>query len=566
MTFLPSTVNIPASLAAREWYGNSYSPVTSAAYRSGATQAELLETIKNFLSDTLVPYLETNFNGFGDGLDTLITGIPGEIATAVSDVVNGFEGYALAGPGIDLTGATDSTVAVQAFLAALPDGASVTIPSGATIQLTDTLYCPRQFIFRGSGTLRWTAGVASKPGLDILGAGTVLDGIRLVNAGVVPAATGDKQYGIAIEASNVTVQGVTVDGFQQGIAVMPGGEHYGATITGNHVLNVPGSGPGPNTDAPGTNIGEDRGDGISVWGAESTVTGNRVTAASGTDARIGIHFEALPNLEAVRGAHSSSHVTIANNVVTGRFRRSIVCEEIWHATITGNSVADATWWGIAIIGGVNVVVSGNAINWTRTATDNQGASWNPNRAGIMLYGHGENIVVDGNVIATSPGAALPFGIYGKTVGSGALNGVVISRNTIRDGAITMNSGIYMNGGSEPIGELLISENLIRGYNSWGIWTWNCADPIVSRNNLRGESDKRANGIGFDGSSSGARCDGNNVHNAITAIKIVNRWQLTTVLNNMVFNSTTGTDWSGTSAQTGAIAGNLYIACTTAEVH
>lgn len=468
-----------------------------------------------------------------------------------------FGSYQLAGPGIDPTGAAPSTTAVQSFFDALPDGASALIPGGVMISLDASITITKRVHLSGNGILTFTNADAIEA-LVIRGDNTVLDGVQLRYPAQTAAQSGNKQAGISINAHNVTITNCTVDGFQQAIAVQPFGEYVGTIITHNHVLNVPGSGDGPSS---GSSNGEDRGDGIVVWGAEAVVVGNRVSAKSGTDARIGIHTEGLPNLEGTPGPHSSSLVTIVGNEVSGKFRRSIACEGVAATNISGNTVADATWWALDVVGGDGSVCSNNTIIWTRTSTDNQGQAFAPNRSAIMVYGAGKNTVVHGNVVKVMPGATMPFGISAQTNGAGTREGLSIKDNVLRDEQGTMYAAIYVNGGGGVISDVVIAENIVEGFNNFGLYTWNCADPEISRNRITGPSGKSATAIVADGNGSGARADANTIMNADTAIKLVGRNSLTTAKNNLVYNANIGIDYTGTQA-IGA-EGNTMIGVTTA---
>jgi hypothetical protein len=141
-------------------------------------------------------------------------------------------------------------------------------------------------------------------------------------------------------------------------------------------------------------------------GAQATIVGNVVNAKAGTDARTGIHEEALAPYEATRAPHSHSLVTISGNLVYGQFRRGIVSEGVTSAAITSSTIADATWWGIAVTqGGDDVTVVGNSILWTRTAGDLQGSAWSPGRGAIRVYGTANRTLVANNTIGYAAGSA-----------------------------------------------------------------------------------------------------------------------------------------------------------------
>jgi hypothetical protein len=214
-----------------------------------------------------------------------------------------------------------------------------------------------------------------------------------------PAGEG-RTAGIEVAAHEVSISDCAVDRFGYGIVVAFDGEWLNTRIVGNRVSNVLGAGGGRRD---GGRAGEDRGDGITVWGAQATVVGNVVSAKPGTDARIGIHAEGLGDVKRVATPHSEAMVTVSGNVVTGPFRRSIVFEEIANGIASNNTVADATWWGLALIGGRACTFTGNAVRYTRAAADDQGSAYSPTRCGVVVLG-GEGHTVAENTITVQESA------------------------------------------------------------------------------------------------------------------------------------------------------------------
>ena len=388
----------------------------------------------------------------------------------------------LAGPGIDPSGQTLSTDGVRAFIAGMPaDGVRVIeVPAGSVIQLDGTIEIPGRTIVRGGGELRWTGGIAQSAALSVVGDNVQITGVTLTNPNELGSAEGDRNYGIEVKASDVRVIGNHVESFQNGIAVRYGGEYHDIVIANNRVKDVVGVGGGPESTE---NLGEDRGDGIVVWGAQATVTGNVVNAKPGTDARVGIHTESITLENVADAPHSASMVTISDNVVYGTFRRSIVSENVAHTTITGNTVADATWWGIAIIlQSHDSVVSGNTVIYTRTPTDGQGQNYNPQRAPIMVYGGVQRALVTGNSLLVADGARARGYVVLQAAGEQIPTDITVDGNTgateggdVEDGVATVGT----------VRGLRVTDNRFSGFTSLGVAVGGNSDFVVDRNELRG---------------------------------------------------------------------------------
>ena len=388
----------------------------------------------------------------------------------------------LAGPGIDPTGQTPSTDGVRAFIAGMPaDGVRVIeVPAGSVIQLDGTIEIPERTIVRGGGELRWTGGIAEAAALRVVGDNVEISGVTLTNPNELGSAQGERNYGIEIKASDVRIIGNHLELFQNGIAVRYGGEYHDIIIANNRVKDVVGVGGGPDSSA---NIGEDRGDGIVVWGAQATVTGNVVNAKPGTDARVGIHTESITLDNAVDAPHPASMVTISDNVVYGTFRRSIVSENVAHTTITGNTVADATWWGIAVIlQSHDSVVSGNTVIYTRTADDRQGQNYEPQRAPIMVYGGVQRALVTGNSLLVANGASARGYVVLQASGDQIPTDITVDGNTGATEGGAVEDGIATAG---TVRGLRITDNRLSGFSAAGVAIGGNSDFVVDRNELRG---------------------------------------------------------------------------------
>ena len=407
---------------------------------------------------------------------------PGSRGPVTGGATSSGSAAVLAGPGIDPTGRTVSTEGVRDFIANLPpDGVRVIeVPSGAVLRLDGTIEIPGNTIVRGGGELRWTEGIANAAALSVTGENVEISGVTLTNPNELGAADGERNYGIEIKASDVRIIANHIELFQNGIAVRFGGEFHDIVISGNRVKDVVGAGGGPESDE---NLGEDRGDGIVVWGAQATVTGNVVNAKPGTDARVGIHTESTTLENAQDAPHSASMVTITGNVVYGQFRRSIVSENVAHTTITGNTVADATWWSIAVIlQSHDSVVSGNTILYTRTDDDEQGRNYDPRRAPIMVYGGVQRVQITDNSILVAEGASARAFVVAQGEGEQVPRSVTVDGNTATVEGGSVVDGVAAVGRTEG---LRVTDNRLTGFTGSGVAIGGGRDFVVDRNHLTG---------------------------------------------------------------------------------
>lgn len=390
--------------------------------------------------------------------------------------------HVLRGPDIDPTGTNISTEGVRDFIDHVADAEGVRvieIPSGAVIRLDGPVEIPANTILRGGGELRWTSGIENAPALSVVGDNVEITGVTLTNPEELGAAEGERNYGIEIRASDVRILGNHIELFQNGIAVRQGGEYHDIVIANNRVKDVIGAGGGRNSDA---DSGEDRGDGIVVWGAQATITGNIVNAKDGTDARIGIHAEDTTVGNTEDAPHSAAMVSIVGNVVYGPFRRSIVSENVANVTISANTVADATWWGIAVIlQSHDNIVTGNTIVHTREEADNQGQNYSPLRAPVMVYGGVERTRISNNSIVAEAGSAASAFVVTQSQGEAVPTDITVDGNTAfnQDGAVQDGFAAY--GDTQ---RLTVTANSLAGFSANGI-SLNGSDFLVAQNRITG---------------------------------------------------------------------------------
>jgi hypothetical protein len=415
----------------------------------------------------------------------------------------------MAGDDIDPTGESDSTPGVQRAVDAAPDGGVIAIPAGAVIRCTAPITLGgRRKSLVGPGELRFTDGVGDDVALRVTG-----DGSRVHQVSVTNPRELSSSRGIGIAAHDVVISECWVDRFAYGIVVAADGEWMRTRIMGNRVSNVLGGGGGRGSTST---AGEDRGDGITVWGAQASVVGNVVTAKPGTDARIGIHAEGLQDQEQDTPQHSDAMVTITANVVSGTFRRCIVFEEIDNGTITANTVADGTWWGIAVIEGTGSVVADNTIRVTRSVQDDQGSAHAPLRCGLQLYG-GSGHTVSGNTVSVS-GVADAFVSLTDLSGRPPTDILVTDNNCRTTGRGQVTRGVVMLGDDGPVRPRLRG-NAFVGAAEVGIYLGSAHRPDVSGNTIVGASGCQHGVFGDNDANSGAIVAGNRVVGAGTGIAL-----------------------------------------------
>lgn len=339
-------------------------------------------------------------------------------------------------------GTTDDTAAINALLANAPAGSVIYFPGQYTFKCTDQLAVAKKLYLTGPGLLNFTAGITNKSAIAITANGCQAVGLNLKNPNMLQSPTGGRNVGISVAANEFIAMGNVVELFQNGIAVSSGGEYENIIISNNRIKDCLGAGGGRGS---GSSQGEDRGDGIVIWGTQATVTGNIVNCLAGQDGRIGIHGEALDGFAAAPPPTGYYHsmMNFVGNTVYGQFRRGLVFEGIDNGCITANSVADSTWWNIALaVGCKSCVVAGNSIIATRTALDDQGYSWSVNRAALAVYGKCYDCTFTGNRVRFAPGCA---GVYGFNMQGTNSNKTITGITSANPGVVTSAAHGFSNG-------------------------------------------------------------------------------------------------------------------------
>lgn len=453
----------------------------------------------------------------------------------------------LAGDGIDPTGAADSRDAVQALLDRAPVGATIVNPSGATLRLNGGITVENAHTrLTGSGEWRFRAGgsYSTDPDeqngfIDLRGDHCSVDGIRATNPDAV------LNRGIIFLANYGRATNCTLVGFGSGIHISPAGEFHDFTISGNHVLDIIGDGRGP---ADTSRIGEAYGDGIMCWGSGVSVTGNVVTCKDGADARIGIHVEGLDDQAATPWVHDHQMAVISGNVVHGRFRRGIASEGVDHIAITGNAVADATWWSIALLSADHSIVANNVILYTRTAADTQGSAWGPARSAIVLYcvekGTIVNPLVVDNTIRVLHGGVADAAIHilgGDAAVRAVIGGRIAGNRIHSDG--TLRDGIRAD---QTIADCEIDDNGIGGFRGTGILLQGHDGAKVRRNTVAAPGRSGSSTAIDIGAGRRLTCDGNVLTSAETGVRATGQRVRTAITDNAFEDMAVGVDLGGTT--------------------
>ncbi|KQN33755.1 hypothetical protein ASG37_16525 [Sphingomonas sp. Leaf407] len=288
----------------------------------------------------------------------------------------------------------------------------------------------------GRGTLVAQAGLAGKPLLVIRTDDCIVEGIILENPDQLRTTAGEPTYGILIRGNRNRIEGCIVRDFQMCLATDATGEFYDNSFLSNHCRVL-----GAGDDSKGQ--GENRGDGITDWGARAKIIGNTIEAAPGrggrNDCRIGIHVEGLGSYARNRGgADVDTGSEIIGNIVTpspdgtGRFRRCYSIEGVAHARLIGNYGRGWTWNGVWLVGSSNgSIVSDNILHQDLRRPTDDGAAWKPLRAAILVYANDgvslRDVQIRGNMIELANGSQ-DNGIRVQSA-RGRIENVMVAANT-----------------------------------------------------------------------------------------------------------------------------------------
>lgn len=474
--------------------------------------------------------------------------------TITGDTVLAVKQYGAKGDGV-----TDDTAAIQALITSAPAGSTIHFNESATFLLTAKLTANKRLRFTGNGTLRWTAGIAAGAAFEVTADGCEFDGVRMINPNELgnTAQGSARPYGIFVKANEVKITRCHLELFQNAIGIEAAGEWHDFIVSNNRIKDVIGAGDGAANTAGGN--GEDRGDGIICWGASITITGNVVNAKPGTDARVGIHVEALQPYGSTPFVHKDAMAVIADNVVYGPFRRGLTNEEMTNCTISGNAVADSTWAAIAIPGARNTTVVGNAIKWTRTSADLHGEAWSPKRGAFNVFNTLENVVLANNTITVVPGAEMKYGF--SVVGTSDTNqsyDLTIEGNHIIDPTETMVAGFYLSNGGV---RLRVRGNKVRGFTGYGVYSYKGQDIIVDGNTFAAAAAATiAEGVHLEASQTSAIVRDNVIRGCSVGVKAIQRGEFTVISGNVIVGGSLGIEGFGTTGQI-QLAQNVFVGVT-----
>jgi hypothetical protein len=441
---------------------------------------------------------------------------------------------------------------LQALIDAAGAGDKIVVPAGVTLAAAATVNWNKKLSITGPGRVNWTAGIANAPALHLTNAdGSRLDGLELGNPNLLgdPTQGSGVSHAIFIEANNVVVTRCLVDSFLHGITVAATGEWSNNVISFNRVKDILGGGGGPSSASAN---GEDRGDGITVWGSQATIIGNIVNCKAGSDARIGIHTEALSTYEGTQNPpHPDAMVTITGNVVYGQFRRGIVTEQVENVAITGNSVADPTWWGITTGRASGATVTGNTIMWTRKSTDNQGSAFAPIRAALTQYGGTTagtaqvgNVFAANTVRMTNGSAADSCVAVTGGGGTDMPQDCIIEANTFINEGCAIKTGIDLGIGSKNI--TVRNNKLLGGYTQYGIYGYGTIHPLIVGNEIVGSGVAATTaGIHLESETTqSVTVSGNRISGCGIGVDLTNNTVGGVVADNEITTATTGVSGYG----------------------
>lgn len=384
-------------------------------------------------------------------------------------------------------GVTNDNTAIQNWI---NSGKTLVCTRGTFICTTQKTFNTNNQKFIGEGgELRFTAGIDRNAALLILGNNVNFSGLWLTNPNLLGSPNlsslgpyGDNSTGVYFHANYGTVVNSLIDSFMTGIAVSAGAfsspEKTKFNFHNNFIKDVIGAGEGSLTN--GTGLGEDRGDGITIWGSVASVTGNVVTAMEGKDARIGIHFESLFDQSTLGDKYDDMVSTFTGNSVIGPFRRGLAFEDISNALISSNSVMSSTWHGLSTIRSKNTIITGNTVWYDRDPNDLTGGSWDPDFCGIMIYGDviGASVTNNNIYVTGSCDAAILANGLADTVDRG--QSLKISNNVINAGDLCL-VGIK----AQYHDDIDISDNVINGAYNRGIYLYDTTGHTVKHNKING---------------------------------------------------------------------------------
>ena len=395
--------------------------------------------------------------------------------------------------GVKADGITDDTSALQYCINSVNNRTLVSL-CGEGVHVLNGIIEIKKTITLTNGILRFDSGFifdnvdidGNERGAITIkkdGIHTKLINVTLENPNLLHTESGPKSYGILIGADNVTIEGCNIIDFETGICVFIHGEWQKTMVTNNYVRAI-----GIGEIEYNLATGEDRGFGITTWGCQAIISNNIVECKNGYDCGIGILALAMDAPEFLgtnipSTGTSEDLVVISNNVVVGKFRRSIEVESMNYVNVSDNVVEGATWYGIGLIYGNNYNCNGNIIKMTRSINDLQGGLWLPPYSGITLRAPGSNHNITNNNISVTGHA--DFGIC-HLITNGHGNNLSFTGNkiTVEDGGFCKN-GIYL----YMCKEIVIKDNFISGVSEKMIYVSDISNLNIEGNRLKGNPEQ-----------------------------------------------------------------------------
>lgn len=232
--------------------------------------------------------------------------------------------------------------------------------------------------------------MSQKTMLRVTGHHAILDKMNMDNPLSLKATTGGRQTAIEIRADHATIMNGTFRRMLHAVVTEAGGgEWYMPTYLNNFAYDCLGVGAGAG-DTGANGYGEDRGDAFLIWGSTGIMAFNRAVCGADQDARIAFHCEWLGTDfqgQPYDPKRDGFDQIMVHNYALGAFRRHFAFESIRRGIMSQNvSLGGATWWPLAVTGGWECLVTDMRIHYDRTAANNAGAAWSPDRAAIG-FGH-----------------------------------------------------------------------------------------------------------------------------------------------------------------------------------
>ena len=373
---------------------------------------------------------------------------------------------------------------MQVFLDTCPLEYSVKVDGD--LNLDDGIVISRKLsVIAGNGTLIFNAGIEGKAALHITHDDVSVFGLKMNNPNSLGnIETGQaRPYGIEIEANNVTIERCYLNQFQNSIAQRSTGEWYNTVVRNNTLNNCIGAGQGP--DSPLT-WGEDRGDGITFWGAGGLAIGNVIILKDGEDGRIAIHAESLPGSAPVPGPYPESSYMFTGNMIIGDWRRGVAFEGVSSGQANDNVIVGGTWHSLAIVkGAVACSMDNNTVYWN--SSNASWASWGPRITPMMFYADCTSCSMNNNTVFLKSGSECMAGITMENNGDGINVDCSASHNNIHaeDDTVIISEALMTIrefGGNKALRPVL-TNNTITGVAILGIEVEEATNPVITYNTI-----------------------------------------------------------------------------------